>query len=157
MSLPDSPTLEHCWRRGPMCGSSSGGFSARPVQSGEMAGTGHGGALAGCRVVGDAALSGHDGPALVWSSLSPAVADTGHSFGWSSSCTLEVRRALALALGVEWDSVTELQATLHMHLEQTGVDVVTETTLQSVQYLHLEPTEITWASSMSPHRDRGAG
>lgn len=68
---------------------------------------------------------------------------------WSSSCTLEVRRALALALGVEWDSVTELQATLHMHLEQTGVDVVTETTLQSVQYLHLEPTEITWASSMS--------
>ncbi len=51
---------------------------------------------------------------------------------WSSSCTLEVRRALALALGVEWDSVTELQATLHMHLEQTGVDVVTETTLAAI-------------------------
>lgn len=58
---------------------------------------------------------------------------------FSTSCTLEVRRTLALALGIEWDSTAELQATLHLALEQTGVDMVATTTLQSVQYLHWSP------------------
>lgn len=83
-------------------------------------------------------------PGRVEKTLALAVAIT-----VSSSVTLEVRQSLALALGLQWEQVTDLQAVLKTNLAASGIDAIVETHLQSTSFLHLDPTHLGWDAQMT--------